>query len=179
MQVLRGTITKKTAKRMWDDVERQAATKKRDGEWPATMLLPCWHCTAKNNGVEVRKRLETFTSGTSRADMWNAIARGQGLECIRCYQGRVRKITSGVIYCEACEAYKPDTAFSEEAKKMLKNGDAGLVQCEGCEHGRTGMKRAAIIFEHCVSCNEDWPEGAFQGAALQAWRANKQPHLIT
>ena len=55
----------------------------------------------------------------------------------------------------------------------------GLVQCEACEHGRAGIKRADVLFERCVRCNEDWPENGFQGNALQAWRANKQPHLIT
>ena len=91
----------------------------------------------------------TFTTATKLEDMWRTIARGQSLECIRCYQGRVRKITSGVIYCETCEAYRPETAFSLEAKSILVKGSDGLVQCEACEHGKQRVTRAETRFEHC------------------------------
>ena len=94
-------------------------------------------------------------------------------------QARLRKIESGIIYCETCEAYCPDTAFSSQAKHILVNGLAGVVQCESCEHGRTGMTQAETIFERCVVCRRDWPESGFQRDALQAWRDKKQQHLIT
>jgi hypothetical protein len=179
MQVLRGKRSTEAAKNAWDEVERVAAKKKTLRDWPASLLLPCYSCTRKNNGIEVRKRLQTFTTATKYADCWKTVAKGADLECIRCLQARYKSIASGVIYCETCEAYRPDTAFSNQIKGILRDGKDGVVQCEACEFGQAGIKLADIIFEHCVRCNEDWPENRLQGNALQAWRANKQPHLIT
>ena len=144
------------------------------------MLLACSSCTLKNNGKEVLKRLRTFTAGTKLTDYWDAISRGQDLECIRCMQGRLRKIESGIIYCETCEAYCPDTAFGSQAKNILVNGLAGVVQCESCEHGRTGVKQADTIFRtFASSAGETGPKSGYQRDALQAWRDKKQQHLIT
>ena len=179
MQVLRGDLETNGAKRLWEQVEKDNARKQKDGEWPATMMLPCASCTRKNGGEEVRKRLCTFTSATKLEDMWRTIAKGQSLECIRCYQGRVRKITSGIIFCETCEAYRPETAFSSGTKSTLVKGGDGLVQCEACEHGKSRVKRAETRFEHCCSCDMLWPEAAFQAKQLQEWRANRQEHLMT
>ena len=179
MEVLRGNMSTAEARAEWKRVERQQAKAKKSDEWPQSMLLACSSCTLKNNGKEVLKRLRTFTAGTKLTDYWDAISRGQDLECIRCMQGRLRKIESGIIYCETCEAYCPDTAFGSQAKNILVNGLAGVVQCESCEHGRTGVKQADTIFERCVVCRRDWPEGGYQRDALQAWRDKKQQHLIT
>ena len=179
MEVLRGNISTAEAREEWKHVERQQAKAKKSDEWPQSMLLACSSCTLKNSGKEVLKRLRTFTAGTKLTDYWDAISRGQDLECIRCMQARLRKIESGIIYCETCEAYCPDTAFSSQAKHILVNGLAGVVQCESCEHGRTGMTQAETIFERCVVCRRDWPESGFQRDALQAWRDKKQQHLIT
>ena len=179
MQVLRGELSTAAAKEEWDKVERANTNKKQQGEWPASMLLPCRSCTFKNRGKEVRKRLQTFTTGTSRKDWWNTISEGQDLECIRCVQARRQQIEGGIIYCESCEEYRPDTAFSTQARTILTTGSEGVVQCESCEHGNVRRVRAETIFEHCVECNTDWPEAAFQAKPLQEWRANKQAHLMT
>ena len=178
MEVLRGNISTAEAREEWKHVERQQAKAKKSDEWPQSMLLACSSCTLKNNGKEVLKRLRTFTAGTKLTDYWDAISRGQDLECIRCMQARLRKIESGIIYCETCEAYCPDTAFSSQAKHILVNGLAGVVQCESCEYGRPGMTQAETIFELSIVCQRDWPESGFQGDALQAWRDKKQQHLI-
>lgn len=179
MEVLWGNMSTAEARAEWKRVERQHAKAKKSDEWPQSMLLPCSSCNLKNNGKEVLKRLRTFTAGTKLTDYWDAIPKGQDLECILCMQARLHKTEPGIIYCETCEAYCPDTAFSSQAKDILVNGLAGVVQCESCEHGRTGMKQADIIFERCDVCRQDWPEGWFQRDALQVWRDKKQGHLIT
>ena len=137
------------------------------------MLLLCSSCTLKNNGKEVLSRLRAYTAGTKLTDYWDAISRGQDLECIRCMQARPHRIELGIIYCETSEAYCPDTAFSNQTKNILVNGLTGVVQCECCEHCRTGMKQTDTVFERCVVCRQNWAEGGFQTDASQIWRDEK------
>ena len=126
------------------------------------MLLPCRTCIFKSGGVEVRKRLDTFTTATSRADFWKEIERYQNLEFIRCYQSRKGGFHSGVVYCETCELYRPTTTFAKGAEQILMAGADGFVQCEQCEYWQPTRSRANMVFVDCAACKDELPENAFQ-----------------
>ena len=55
----------------------------------AHMLLPCRTCRLNNGNVEVRNKLETFTTATTFKDLWDEVAKCQDLERMRC-RGRLR-----------------------------------------------------------------------------------------
>ena len=77
--------------------------------------------------------------------VWKILALGQDRECLRARTARKGKAEVGIAYCEACESLLPDIAFDHDTKLRLANGLPGLVQCEACACGESGLSAARLL----------------------------------
>ena len=184
LQVLRGTMRPKQAQAAWEQVEAErqhrAAT---PTVWPYSMLLPCRGCTLQNGEAEVRLPLKAFTTATKIANLWQVLAQGQDLACIKCqqthYWGKKQKQRHEVqpetgpihrmpemearktILCDTCLTALWCTAFSSKMQMAWENDPQSFIQCNSCATGGQQINKSDLRFFYCTSCNHEWPETAF------------------
>jgi len=178
--VLRNTLTLSQAKEAWAQAEesKEARAAQRQ-DWPWSMELPCRTCTLKNDGEEVRKPLKSFAVQQPVKQLWNYIAQGQDLECIRCFQKRRRKEeVCSVMVCSTCEKVYGSAAFDADAQVRWSGDTEQEVQCKSCVSQEADLGRFQLPLLQCQRCRYDWPENCFTRANLEESRDLGKMHLV-
>ena len=135
------------------------------------MELPCRRCTDLNDGVEVSKPLEAFTTLLQMQELWKSVRKGQDLCCYKCQHTLGWGVSDAVIPCDKCGNIKARKQFTPEMQGLWVSLSAEKLECKSCMGIKHDTLKDAELVYCNGSCQKRLPEYHFVEKMLVDWRA--------